>query len=104
LGAGIRQRVAFATATLHKPGVLFLDEPTSGVDPTARQAFWDLVYGFAASGSAVLVSTHYMEESEQADKVVMLSHGKLVTYGSPSELKAAHGGSLEEVFRWAAKC
>ena len=88
LGGGQRQRLALGVALLHDPRVLFLDEPTSGVDPLARRRFWDLIYAVAQSGTAVLVSTHYLDEAERCDRVGLLDAGRLVAVGTPSELKA----------------
>ncbi|HLO02200.1 MAG TPA: ABC transporter ATP-binding protein [Symbiobacteriaceae bacterium] len=100
LGGGLRQRLAFACAILHRPQLLLLDEPTSGVDPTSRKTFWDLIYGLADGGTTVLVSTHYMEEAEHCDRLAMIMAGRLVAEGRPRDLRAqyADGGSLDEVF------
>ncbi|MBI3968610.1 MAG: ABC transporter ATP-binding protein [Chloroflexi bacterium] len=87
LGGGYRQRLALAVALLHEPAVLFLDEPTSGVDPIARRRFWDLIYVVAQEGTMVLVTTHYLDEAERCDRVALLSGGRLVALGSPEELK-----------------
>ncbi|MDE3077283.1 MAG: ABC transporter ATP-binding protein, partial [Chloroflexota bacterium] len=88
LGGGQRQRLALAVALLHEPPVLFLDEPTSGVDPLARRRFWDLIYAIAQAGTTVLVSTHYMDEAERCDKIAFLDAGRIVAQGTPDELKA----------------
>jgi ABC-2 type transport system ATP-binding protein len=100
LGGGLRQRLAFACAILHRPPLLLLDEPTSGVDPTSRKTFWDLIYGLADGGTTVLVTTHYMEEAEHCDRLGMILAGRLVAAGAPAELRAqfAGGGTLDEVF------
>ncbi len=87
LSAGWRQRLALAIALVHQPKLLFLDEPTSGVDPTARRAFWDLIYELADSGVTVLVSTHYMDEAEYCGRVGMMRAGKLLAMDTPAELK-----------------
>lgn len=100
LGGGLRQRLAFACAILHRPQLLLLDEPTSGVDPTSRKTFWDLIYGLADGGTTVLVSTHYMEEAEHCDRLAMIMAGRLVAEGRPNDLRTeyANGGSLDQVF------
>jgi ABC-2 type transport system ATP-binding protein len=98
LSTGQRQRVALAAALLHEPELLFLDEPTGGVDPKGRRLFWDLIYELAASrGMTVLVTTHYMDEAEQCDRLAFILDGRLIASGSPTELKAALAGRLLEV-------
>ena len=98
LSTGQRQRVALAAALLHEPELLFLDEPTGGVDPKGRRLFWDLIYELAASrGMTVLVTTHYMDEAEQCDGLAFILDGRLIASGSPTELKAALAGRLLEV-------
>jgi ABC-2 type transport system ATP-binding protein len=89
LSAGYRQRLALAIALVHRPSLLFLDEPTSGVDPSARRAFWDLIYGLAESGVTVLVTTHYMDEAEYCGRVGIMRDGKLLAMDTPSALKAS---------------
>jgi ABC-2 type transport system ATP-binding protein len=100
LGGGLRQRLAFACAILHRPALLLLDEPTSGVDPASRRKFWDLIYGLTETGTTVLVTTHYMDEAEQCDRLGMMLGGKLAAQGAPTELKKAFapGGTLGQVF------
>lgn len=100
LGGGLRQRLAFACAILHRPTLLLLDEPTSGVDPASRRKFWDLIYSLSDGGTTVLVTTHYMDEAEHCDRLGMILAGRLVALGTPAELRAEHarGGSLEQVF------
>ncbi len=99
LSAALRQRLALGCALLHRPEVLFLDEPTSGVDPAARAAFWELIDAIARSGTAVLVTTHYLREAEGCDRVAFIDRGRLLALDAPRRLRAAHGGaSLEEVF------
>src|SRR5262249_28991222 len=88
LPGGWKQRVAFGAAVMHEPDVLFLDEPTSGVDPLARRAFWGAINDFADRGVAILVTTHYLEEAERCNRLGMLVAGELVAEGTPSELKA----------------
>ena len=88
LSTGYRQRVALAAALLHEPQLLFLDEPTSGVDPRGRRLFWDLIYELAADkGMTVLVTTHYMDEAEQCDRLAFILDGALIAEGAPPDLK-----------------
>ena len=87
LSTGWKQRVALGTAIIHQPRLLFLDEPTSGVDPTARRAFWDLIYEVVAQGVTALVTTHYMDEAEYCGRVGIMRDGKLLAMDSPSVLK-----------------
>lgn len=96
LPGGWKQRVAFGAATMHEPGVLFLDEPTSGVDPLARRAFWTMINRLADAGAAILVTTHYLEESEQCNRLGLMVAGELVAEGSPGELKSQQTGHLLE--------
>jgi ABC-2 type transport system ATP-binding protein len=96
LAAGWKQRLALGCAVLHKPPVLFLDEPTSGVDPISRRQFWELIHQMAAEGVTVFVTTHYMDEAEYCNRLVLIYRGKIVASGSPAELKrdAMHGELL----------
>jgi drug efflux transport system ATP-binding protein len=87
LSAGWRQRLALAIALVHQPRLLFLDEPTSGVDPSARRLFWDLIYALTASGVTVFVTTHYMDEAEYCGRVGIMRDGKLLALDTPAELK-----------------
>ena len=89
LPLGWKQRLALGCAMLHEPPVLFLDEPTSGVDPAARRAFWDMIYGLAEDGTTVLVSTHYMEEAEYCGRVALMNRGRLIALDRPAALRAA---------------
>jgi len=97
LPGGWKQRVAFGASVMHEPEVLFLDEPTSGVDPLARRQFWRLIEDFARQGTAVLVTTHYLEEAEHCNRMGFMVAGEVVTQGSPSQVKAEQPGSLLEV-------
>jgi ABC-2 type transport system ATP-binding protein len=97
LPGGWKQRVAFGAAVMHEPNVLFLDEPTSGVDPLARRAFWRMINSFADSRMAILVTTHYLEEAEQCNRLGLMVAGELVAQGTPSSLKAAQKGHLLEL-------
>jgi len=96
LPGGWKQRVALGAAILHEPSVLFLDEPTSGVDPLARRAFWQVISRLADLGAAILVTTHYLEEAEQCNRVGFMVAGELVAEGSPSAIKSAQPGHLLE--------
>jgi len=87
LSTGWRQRLALAIALVHRPKLLFLDEPTSGVDPNARRAFWDLIYELSANGVTILVTTHYMDEAEYCSRVGMMRDGKLLAMDTPAALK-----------------
>ncbi|NJD58289.1 MAG: ABC transporter ATP-binding protein [Anaerolineales bacterium] len=99
LSTGWKQRLALGTAIVHKPRLLFLDEPTSGVDPTARRAFWDLIYTVVAEGVTALVTTHYMDEAEYCGRVGIMRDGQLLAMDSPSALKrSALPGIAWDVF------
>jgi len=87
LSLGLKQRLALASAIIHEPAILFLDEATSGVDPISRRNFWDLIYAMAQSGVTILVTTHYMEEAEFCDRLVLIYQGQIVARGTPRELK-----------------
>jgi ABC-2 type transport system ATP-binding protein len=97
LPGGWKQRVAFGASVMHEPEILFLDEPTSGVDPLARRQFWRLINDLARLGTAVLVTTHYLEEAEQCNRMGFMVAGEVVLQGSPSEIKAAQPGQLIEL-------
>ncbi len=87
LSTGWRQRLSLGIALVHEPKLLFLDEPTSGVDPTARRAFWDLIYQLAEGGVTILVTTHYMDEAEYCERVAVMRDGKLLAMDTPTKLK-----------------
>ncbi len=87
LPAGWKQRLALGCAVLHEPPVLFLDEPTSGVDPLARRAFWELIYALAERGTTVFVTTHYMDEAEYCDRLALIYRGEMIALGTPAALK-----------------
>jgi ABC-2 type transport system ATP-binding protein len=87
LSGGWRQRLALSAAILHRPEVLFLDEPTAGVDPVSRRAFWDLLYQLIAGGVTVFVTTHYMDEAEHCHRLAFIQRGKIIAYGTEQEIK-----------------
>ncbi len=110
LSLGWKQRLALGCAVLHEPRILFLDEPTSGVDPIARRAFWELIYALADAGTTVLVSTHYMEEAEYCHRLALMNRGRLIALDAPAALKrlmrepllevrTAHGPAVAEALR-----
>ena len=102
LSAALRQRLALGCALLHRPEVLFLDEPTSGVDPASRAAFWQLIRLVANAGTAVLVTTHYLKEAEGCDRVAFLDSGRLLAAGTPAEIRARYAAaSLDDAFATA---
>jgi len=87
LALGWKQRLALGCAVLHEPPILFLDEPTSGVDPISRRSFWDMINNLASQGVTIFVTTHYMEEAEYCHRLVLMNNGKIIALGTPSELK-----------------
>jgi ABC-2 type transport system ATP-binding protein len=95
LAGGWLQRLALGCAVMHRPPILFLDEPTSGVEPASRRRFWDLIHSLASEGVTVLVSTHYMEEAEYCHRIALINRGRLIATGSPAKLKqTAIGGEM----------
>jgi ABC-2 type transport system ATP-binding protein len=98
LSGGWKQHLALGSAMLHRPPIVFLDEPTSGVDPVARRQFWQVIQRMGAAGTTIFVTTHYMDEAEYCNRVVLINHGKLVALGTPAELKREKlGGELMEL-------
>jgi drug efflux transport system ATP-binding protein len=100
LSGGNQQRLALGCAVLHRPPVVFLDEPTAGVDPYARRLFWQIIRDLAQLGTTIVVTTHYMDEAERFDRLAFLSRGRLKAVGTPAEVKASFGEgySLEDIF------
>ena len=99
LPLGGKQKLAFSVAMLHEPRVVFLDEPTGGVDPITRRNFWEMIYEAAAGGTTVFVTTHYMDEAEYCDRVSMMVSGRIAALGTPAELRAEFAvGSMDELF------
>jgi len=99
LPLGWKQKLAFSVALLHEPQIVFLDEPTSGVDPITRRQFWELIYEAAHGGTTVLVTTHYMDEAEYCDRISIMVAGRIEAMGTPAELKTQFGvDSIDEVF------
>jgi ABC-2 type transport system ATP-binding protein len=99
LSGGWKQRLALACATAHQPDLLFLDEPTAGVDPAARRLFWQTIYELAKNGTTILVTTHYMDEAERCERLAFLSRGHLIAIGTPKDVITQFGAaSVEDVF------
>ena len=99
LPLGLRQKLAFSVAVLHEPKIVFLDEPTGGVDPITRRQFWEMIYETASRGITVFVTTHYMDEAEYCDRISIMSEGKIVALDTPSALKKENEAeTVEDVF------
>lgn len=99
LSGGMRRRLSLACALVHKPDVIFLDEPTVGIDPALRVQFWDYFRGLAADGATLLVSSHVMDEADRCDELLLMLHGKLLTRGTPDEIRRQVGtDDIEEAF------
>ncbi len=104
LPAGWKQKLAFSVAILHKPGIVFLDEPTGGVDPASRRQFWELIYEAAEKGITVFVTTHYMDEAEYCNRVSIMKEGKIEAMDTPANLKHKYGAkSMDDLFYKLAK-
>jgi ABC-2 type transport system ATP-binding protein len=99
LPLGLRQKLAFSVAILHEPKIVFLDEPTGGVDPITRRQFWEMIYETAAMGITIFVTTHYMDEAEYCDRISIMSDGKIVALDTPDNLKKQYNAeTVEDVF------
>jgi ABC-2 type transport system ATP-binding protein len=99
LSGGWKQRLALACATAHEPPVLFLDEPTAGVDPASRRRFWEIIHHLASRGTTILVTTHYMDEAARCDRLAFMSRGHLIALGTPDEVTRQFGmANVEDVF------
>ena len=99
LPLGLRQKLAFSVAVLHEPKIVFLDEPTGGVDPITRRQFWETIYETSSRGITVFVTTHYMDEAEYCDRISIMNEGKIVALDTPERLKQQYNAaSVEEVF------
>jgi ABC-2 type transport system ATP-binding protein len=99
LPLGWKQKLAFSVAIIHNPDIVFLDEPTGGVDPITRRQFWDLIYEAAHRGVTIFVTTHYMDEAEYCDRITMMVDGRIEALGKPSDLKSEFGvNSMNDVF------
>lgn len=104
LPLGWKQKLAFSVAGIHRPEIIFLDEPTGGVDPIARRQFWEMINETAALGTTIFVTTHYMDEAEYCGRVSMMVDGRIDAMGSPSALKSEYGAeNMDEVFRRIAR-
>lgn len=101
---GWKQKLAFVSATMHRPEVLFLDEPTGGVDPATRRKFWELIYKASSDGMTIFVTTHYLDEAEYCNRISIMVDGKIEALDSPENLKQRYGAkTMDEVFRIVAK-
>jgi ABC-2 type transport system ATP-binding protein len=104
LPVGWKQKLAFSIATVHRPEIVFLDEPTGGVDPLTRRQFWEMIYEAAAGGTTIFVTTHYMDEAEYCSRVAIMVDGRLDALDSPAKLKQEfRADSMDEVFRTLAR-
>ncbi len=104
LPLGWKQKLAFAVATLHRPEIVFLDEPTGGVDPITRRQFWEMIYQAASEGTTIFVTTHYMDEAEYCNHISMMVDGKIKALDTPANLKKSfNAASMDEVFRILAR-
>lgn len=104
LPLGWKQKLAFSAALIHEPRVVFLDEPTSGVDPLTRRQFWELIYQAAADGVTLMVTTHFMEEAEYCDRLSMMVDGRIEALDTPAQLKKQYNATnMDEVFRSIAR-
>lgn len=104
LPLGWKQKLSFCIAQIHSPQIIFLDEPTGGVDPETRRRFWELIYAQAENGTTIFVTTHYMDEAEYCDRVSIMVDGRIEALGSPTELKARYGaGTMDGVFQQLAR-
>ncbi|NUQ21806.1 MAG: AAA family ATPase, partial [Gemmatimonadaceae bacterium] len=96
---GRKQKLAFSVALLHRPAIVFLDEPTGGVDPITRRQFWETIYATATGGTTVFVTTHYMDEAEYCDRISIMVDGRVAALGTPEDLKREYGAaSVDDVF------
>lgn len=101
---GWKQKLAFSAATIHRPGVVFLDEPTGGVDPVTRRKFWELIYRASSQGMTIFVTTHYLDEAEYCNRISIMVDGKIKALDTPGNLKSHYGATtMDEVFRIVAK-
>jgi ABC-2 type transport system ATP-binding protein len=99
LPLGWKQKLAFSVALLHEPAIVFLDEPTGGVDPITRRQFWEMIYAAASRGTTVFVTTHYMDEAEYCDRISIMVDGKIAAMGTPLDLKQKWNvPSIDELF------
>ena len=104
LPLGWKQKLAFSVSIFHEPSIVFLDEPTGGVDPGTRRQFWELIYDAAARGITVFVTTHYMDEAEYCDRISIMVDGKIKATGTPDELKQTyHQPDMDHVFTYLAR-
>lgn len=104
LPLGWKQKLAFAVATLHRPEIVFLDEPTGGVDPITRRQFWEMIYQAASEGTTIFVTTHYMDEAEYCNRISMMVDGKIKALDTPANLKKSfNAASMDQVFRILAR-